>query len=67
MHSADVDQLHPADVDRALSSTAGHDWRRMNFQIDVEIRGRSYHVVHSTAAPGELAIDGHRMYSDVWG
>ena len=67
VRSAEVDQLHPADVDRALSSNAGHDWRRMDFQIDVEIQGQSYHVVHSTGAPGELEIDGHAMYSDVWG
>ena len=66
-HSAEVDRLHPSDVDRALSSNAGHDWRRMDFQIDVEIRGQSYHVVHSTGARGELEIDGHAMYSDVWG
>jgi hypothetical protein len=67
VHSAEVDRLHPADVDRALSSNAGHDWRRTDFQTDVEIQGQSYHVVHSTAAPGELEIDGDTMYSDVWG
>jgi hypothetical protein len=39
--------LYPADVDRALSNNVGHTWRAIDFEIDVEIRGQSYHVVHS--------------------
>ena len=67
LRPTEVGLLHPADVDRALSSAVGHDWRRMDFQIDAEISGQSYRVAHSTTAPCQLEIDGHPMYSDVWG
>ena len=59
--------FYPADVDRALSNNAGHNWRAIDFEIDVEIRGQSYRVVHSTATPSQLEIDGRLMYSDLWG
>ena len=67
LSSTDEPLLYPADVDRALSNNAGHTWRAIDFEIDVEIRGQSYHVVHSTATPSQLEIDGHLMYSDLWG